>query len=131
MFGCCGFLSFSSVFCRFGGRLGTTLYIHFIRRWVKARRHSSACREKKNREKAGKSAVLRSAERRALGFADAASAIDATEAGAGAAEVVKGAGRRGVAGRCIRYARDSIREESAGSPCRRKSPRRLSAPPAA
>jgi len=36
------------------------------------------------------------------------------EAGAGAAEVVKGAGRRGVAGRCIRYARDPIREEAVG-----------------
>jgi hypothetical protein len=35
-------------------------------------------------------AILRGAERWALGFADAASAIDATEAGAGAAEVVNG-----------------------------------------
>ena len=34
------------------------------------------------------------------------------EAGAGAAEVVKGAGRRDVAGRRIRYARDPIREEA-------------------
>jgi len=34
------------------------------------------------------------------------------EAGAGVAEVVKGAGRRGVAGRRIRYARDPIREEA-------------------
>jgi len=97
--------------------------------------------ERKTRKKAEKRAVLRSADcglrlvgwwvRRALGFADAVSAIDATEAGAGAAEVVKGAGRRGVAGRCIRYARDPIREESADASCRRKSPRLSSAPPAA
>ena len=32
--------------------------------------------------------------------------VGSAEAGAGAAEVVKGAGRRGVAGRCIRYARE-------------------------
>jgi hypothetical protein len=49
------------VFCKFGGRLGTTLYIHFTRRWVEARRHSSARREKKNEKKAEKNAVLRSA----------------------------------------------------------------------
>ncbi|MFZ8809106.1 MAG: hypothetical protein ACO2PN_13520 [Pyrobaculum sp.] len=55
----------------FGGRLGATLYIHFIRRWV-------------NRD-----TILRSAERRALGFAGAASAVDA-------AEVVKGAVREAV-----------------------------------
>jgi hypothetical protein len=60
VFGCCGFLSFSLVFCRFGGRLETTLYIHFTRRWAKARRHSSAPREKKNEKKAEKNAILRS-----------------------------------------------------------------------
>jgi hypothetical protein len=54
VFGCCGFLSFSLVFCRFGGRLGTALYIHFTRRWAKSRRHSSALREKKNEKKGGK-----------------------------------------------------------------------------
>jgi hypothetical protein len=52
--GCCGFLSFSLVFCLLGGWLGTTLYIHFIRRWVETRRHSSAPREKKNEKKGGK-----------------------------------------------------------------------------
>jgi len=60
VFGSCGFLSFSLVFCLLGGRLGTTLYIHFIRRWVKARRHSSAPREKKNEKKAERYATLRS-----------------------------------------------------------------------
>jgi hypothetical protein len=54
MVGSYGFLSFSSVFCKFGGRFETTLYIHFTRRWVKSRRHSSAPRkgedEKKGRE---------------------------------------------------------------------------------
>jgi hypothetical protein len=54
VFGCCGFLSFSLVFCLLGGRLGTTLYIHFIRRWVKSRRHSSALRRKKRERKGGK-----------------------------------------------------------------------------
>jgi hypothetical protein len=54
VFGCCGFLSFSSVFCKFGGRFEASLYIHFIRRWVEARRHSSAPREKKNEKKGGK-----------------------------------------------------------------------------
>jgi hypothetical protein len=54
VFGSCGFLSFSLVFCLLGGRLGASLYIHFIRRWVKARRRSSAPREKKNEKKAGK-----------------------------------------------------------------------------
>jgi hypothetical protein len=54
MFGCCGFLSFSLVFCRFGGRLETTLYIHFIRRWVKSTRHSSARREGKDEKKGWK-----------------------------------------------------------------------------
>jgi hypothetical protein len=53
---CCGFLSFSLVFCGLAGRLGTTLYIHFIRRWVKASRHSSTSRRKKNEEKGGKGA---------------------------------------------------------------------------
>jgi len=47
--GSCGFLSFSVVFCKFGGRLETTLYIHFTRRWVKARRHSSASRKNERR----------------------------------------------------------------------------------
>ena len=47
MFGCCGFLSFSLVFCKFGGRCEASLYIHFIRGWMKARRHSSASRRKK------------------------------------------------------------------------------------
>jgi hypothetical protein len=60
VFGCCGFLSFSLVFCLLGGRLGTTLYIHIIRRWVKSMRHSSASREKKNKKKAEKNAILRS-----------------------------------------------------------------------
>jgi hypothetical protein len=32
-------------FCLLGGRLGPTLYIHFIRNWVKTRRRSSASRE--------------------------------------------------------------------------------------
>jgi hypothetical protein len=54
VFGCCGFLSFSLVFCRFGGRLETTLYIHFTRRWVETRRHSSALRESEDEKKAGK-----------------------------------------------------------------------------
>jgi hypothetical protein len=53
VFGCCGFLSFSLVFCRFGGRLETTLYIHFTRRWVKSTRHSSAHREDEDEEKGG------------------------------------------------------------------------------
>jgi hypothetical protein len=64
VFGSCGFLSFSLVFCLLGGRLETTLYIHFIRRRVEARRHSSALRKKnekrKEREKAEKNAILRS-----------------------------------------------------------------------
>ncbi len=47
-------------FCLFGGRLGTTLYIHFIRRWVKSRRRSSASRRKKRGEEAEKNAILRS-----------------------------------------------------------------------
>jgi len=49
MSGSCGFLSFSSVFCRFSGRLETTLYIHFTRRWVVSTRHSSAPRENEKR----------------------------------------------------------------------------------
>jgi hypothetical protein len=61
VFGCCGFLSFSLVFCRFGGRLETTLYIHFTQRWVKSRRHSSALRRNENEKKAEKYAILRSA----------------------------------------------------------------------
>jgi len=60
MVGCGGFLSFSLVFCRFGGRLETTLYIHFTRRWVETRRHSSAPRESEDEKKAEKRAVLRS-----------------------------------------------------------------------
>jgi uncharacterized membrane protein len=67
VFGSCGFLSFSLVFCKFGGRLETTLYIHFTRRWVKSRRHSSAPRRKKKGEKAKENVILRSAERRAWG----------------------------------------------------------------
>ena len=63
MFGSCGFLSFSLVFCLLGGRLETTLYIHFIRRWVETRRHSSASRENEDEKKAGRCAVLRSADR--------------------------------------------------------------------
>ncbi len=51
----------------FGGRLGTTLYIHFIWRWVKSRRHSSTPREGEDEKKAEKNAILRSAERRAWG----------------------------------------------------------------
>jgi hypothetical protein len=54
VFGCCGFLSFSVVFCKFGGRFETTLYIHFIQRWVEARRHSSAPRKSGRKKKAGK-----------------------------------------------------------------------------
>jgi len=60
MIGSCGFLSFSLVFCLFGGWLETTLYIHFIRRWVKSTRHSSAPRRNEDEKKAGKSAILRS-----------------------------------------------------------------------
>ena len=67
MVGCGGFLSFSLVFCGLGGRLGPTLYIHFIRRWVEARRHSSAPRESEGEKKAERCAILRSAERRAWG----------------------------------------------------------------
>jgi hypothetical protein len=54
VFGFCGFLSFSSVFCKFGGRFEASLYIHFIRNWVKSTRHSSACREGEDEKKAGK-----------------------------------------------------------------------------
>jgi hypothetical protein len=60
VFGCCGFLSFSLVFCLLGGRFEASLYIHFIRRWVEARRHSSAHREGEEEKKAGKYAILRS-----------------------------------------------------------------------
>jgi hypothetical protein len=68
VFGFCGFLSFSLVFCLLGGRLGTTLYIHSTRRWVKSRRHSSALRESEDEKKRRKKyAILRSAERRAWG----------------------------------------------------------------
>jgi hypothetical protein len=51
VFGSCGFLSFSSVFCLFGGRLEASLYIHFIWSWVKSTRRSSAHREGKDEEK--------------------------------------------------------------------------------
>ncbi len=68
MVGCCGFLSFSLVFCKFGGRLETTLYIHFTRRWVEARRHSSALRRKKRGGEAGKYAILRSADAGLVGW---------------------------------------------------------------
>jgi hypothetical protein len=54
MFGSCGFLSFSLVFCRFGGRLEASLYIHFIWRWVKSTRHSSASRKSGRKKKGGK-----------------------------------------------------------------------------
>jgi len=56
MFGSYGFLSFSSVFCKFGGRFETTLYIHFIRNWVKTRCHSSAPREAEDEKKGGEGA---------------------------------------------------------------------------
>jgi hypothetical protein len=52
--GSCGFLSFSLVFCLLGGRLETTLYIHFIRNWVKSTRHSSASRENEDEKKGEK-----------------------------------------------------------------------------
>ncbi len=55
MFGCCGFLSFSLVFCLLGGRFETALYIHFTRRWVISTRHSSALRRKKRGGRGGKS----------------------------------------------------------------------------
>jgi hypothetical protein len=61
------FLSFSLVFCRLGGRLGPTLYIHFTRRWVISMRRSSALRESEYEKKAERYAILRSAERRAWG----------------------------------------------------------------
>jgi hypothetical protein len=53
VFGSCGFLSFSSVFCKFGGRFEASLYIHFTR-WVKSRRHSSASRKSEREKKGGK-----------------------------------------------------------------------------
>jgi hypothetical protein len=43
-------LSFSLVSCKFGCRFEASLYIHFIRNWVKSTRHSSASR-KSGREK--------------------------------------------------------------------------------
>ncbi len=64
------------------------LYIHFTRRWVKPGRRSSASREGED-EKNWKE--RRSLQRRALGFAGAASAIDAAGAGAGAVETVRNA----------------------------------------
>jgi len=51
VFDCGGFLSFSLVFCKFGGRFETTLYIHFTQRWVKSTRHSSAPREDEDEKK--------------------------------------------------------------------------------
>jgi hypothetical protein len=60
VFGCCGFLSFSLVFCGLGGGLGASLYIHFIRRCVKSRRRSSASRENEDEKKAEKRVILRS-----------------------------------------------------------------------
>jgi hypothetical protein len=60
------FLSFSSVFCKFGGWLGSTLYIHFIRSWVEAMRHSSARREGEDEKKTGK--ARRSSQCRAPGL---------------------------------------------------------------
>ncbi len=54
MVGFCGFLSFSLVFCLLGGRFETTLYIHFTRRWVKSKRHSSAPRISGRGRKDGK-----------------------------------------------------------------------------
>jgi hypothetical protein len=51
VFGCCGFLSFSLVFCLLGGRLETTLYIHFTQRWVEARRRSSTPRKNEDEKK--------------------------------------------------------------------------------
>jgi hypothetical protein len=60
VFGFCGFLSFSSVFCLLGGRFEVSLYIHFIRRWVISMRHSSASREGEDEKKAKKNAILRS-----------------------------------------------------------------------
>ncbi len=59
MFSCCGFLSFSLVFCRLGGRLETTLYIHFTRRWVGEAPFFGASRRRR-REITGKNAILRS-----------------------------------------------------------------------
>jgi hypothetical protein len=52
--GCCGFLSFSLVFCLLGDRFEASLYIHFTRRWAKARRHSSASRESEDEKKGEK-----------------------------------------------------------------------------
>jgi hypothetical protein len=54
VFGSCGFLSFSSVSCLLGGRLETTLYIHFIRSWVMSTRRSSASREGEDEKKGWK-----------------------------------------------------------------------------
>jgi len=68
---------------------------------MKSRRHSSASREGEDEKKDGKGAPFFAAPSIGLvgwwvgcaasGFAGAASAIDAAGAGAGAAEVVKGA----------------------------------------
>ncbi|MFZ8810724.1 MAG: hypothetical protein ACO2PN_21770, partial [Pyrobaculum sp.] len=61
------------VFCKFGSRLETTLYIHFTRRWVESTRHSSAPRENEDEKRAEKNAILRSADRglRLVGVAGA------------------------------------------------------------
>jgi hypothetical protein len=82
VFGSCGFLSFSSVFCLLGGWFETTLYIHFIRNWVKARRLLRRPAKAEERKKAEKNAVLRSTEHRACGVVSRVrtSAIDAAEA---------------------------------------------------
>jgi hypothetical protein len=58
--GCCGFLSFSLVFCLFGGRFETTLYIHFTRRWEKIDAPFFGAPKKEKRREAEKNAVLRS-----------------------------------------------------------------------
>jgi hypothetical protein len=50
---CCGFLSFSLVFCLLGGWFEASLYIHFIRNWVETKRHFSASREGADEKKGG------------------------------------------------------------------------------
>jgi hypothetical protein len=85
VFGSCGFLSFSSVLCRFGGRFEASLYIHFIRRWVEARRHSSAPRESENKKKGEK--VRHSSQCRVRGWRGGV-------VEGGLAEVLRGAERR-------------------------------------
>ncbi len=53
-------------FCLLGGWLAALLYIHFIRRWVKSMRRSSALRENEDEKKAGK--VRHSSQCRAPGL---------------------------------------------------------------